>query len=114
LSLVELCRLTDNDAELLKGRLEMAGIEAFCFGEDDPIRVDVIGVRVMVNDDDLEAARNVYRQDPEVANEERAFEETMRTGHPGLTLALYVLIFLGGTLGVRLLWPLIRSAIGLN
>jgi hypothetical protein len=69
MSLVELGRYPDPMlAHIVRGRLESAGIPAFCFdggmniAESVPLMVQV---RVMVLDDDLEDARALLAEDGE-------------------------------------------------
>lgn len=69
MSLVELDRYPDPMlAHIVRGRLEAAGIPAFCFdggmniGEGAPLMVQV---RVMVLDDDLAEARAILAEDVE-------------------------------------------------
>ena len=61
MSLVELIRLpTGAEAELLRGRIESAGVHAVCFDAGMNIAESVgimIPVRIMVLDEDLDEAR---------------------------------------------------------
>ena len=66
MALVELIRLPNGvEAELLRGRLESAGVHAVCFDAGMNIAESVgllIPVRVMVLDDDLEEARALMHE----------------------------------------------------
>ena len=66
MALVELVRLPSGaEAELLRGRLESAGVHAVCFDAGMNIAESVglmIPVRIMVLDADLDAARDLIAQ----------------------------------------------------
>ncbi|WP_428684388.1 DUF2007 domain-containing protein [Sphingopyxis sp.] len=66
MSLVELVRLPNGvEAELLRGRLESAGVHAVCFDAGMNIAESVgllIPVRVMVLDEDLGEARELMEE----------------------------------------------------
>ena len=66
MALVELIRLPNGvEAELLRGRLENAGVHAVCFDAGMNIAESVgllIPARVMVLDEDLEEARALMQE----------------------------------------------------
>ena len=66
MALVELVRLPNGvEAELLRGRLESAGVHAVCFDTGMNIAESVglmIPVRVMVLDEDLAEARSLMAE----------------------------------------------------
>ncbi|PZQ23933.1 MAG: DUF2007 domain-containing protein [Sphingopyxis macrogoltabida] len=66
MALVELVRLPSGaEAELLRGRLESAGVHAVCFDAGMNIAESVglmIPVRIMVLNADLDAARDLLAQ----------------------------------------------------
>jgi len=68
LSLVELARYSDAAlAHIIQGRLEAAGIPAFCFDTGMNVVESIpmlFQVRVMVLDEDLGTARQLIAQDP--------------------------------------------------
>jgi hypothetical protein len=73
-SLVELDRYADSMlAQIVRGRLEAAGITAFCFdggmnlAEGAPI---MFQVRVMVLAEDLDQAKALLREDVEIGEED--------------------------------------------
>ncbi len=75
MSLVELDRYADSMlAQIVRGRLEAAGISAFCFdsgmnlAEGAPL---LFRVRVMVLEDDLAEAKALLAQDADIGEEWR-------------------------------------------
>lgn len=66
MALVELGRFSNGvEASIIRGRLAADGIEAVCFDSGMNIAESVgimIPVRLMVNDQDLEAARTIIRE----------------------------------------------------
>jgi hypothetical protein len=66
LSLVELGRFSRNEAHIVVGRLESEGIPAIAFDAETSIGEGswfLIPVRVMVDEDDLDAARALLPKD---------------------------------------------------